>query len=100
MAIRIVVDYPGDSARRRARHGVRLAGGTALLVVGLATVPTVVVWSKLRPSAATTGTSDRTPGALVLLVLLISVTCTLAGTRVIRGRRNLILFLRRFGYTD
>jgi hypothetical protein len=99
--IRVVFDYPRQHMVRRAWRTARLAAGSALLLAGVTAVPGAVVVSALRSRAASQGNSTE-PGnpRVALLVLAISVLGALVGVRLIRGARNLVLFLRRFGYSE
>jgi hypothetical protein len=99
--IRVVLDCPRQHVVRQAWRTARLVAGSALLLAGSIAVPGAVVVSVLRSRAASQGNSAE-PGNLrvALLVLALSVLGAFAGVRLIRGARNLVLFLRRFGYSD
>lgn len=101
MTIRVALDYPRQHVVRHVQRTARLAAGSALLLAGLTGVPAAFVVSGLRPGSASQGSrSDPGNARVVVLVLTISVLGTFVGVRLIRGARNLVLFLRRFGYSE
>ena len=99
MTIRVALGYPRQQVVRHVQRTARVAAGSALLVAGLTGVPAAFVVSGLRSGAASRGNrSDRGDARVVVLGLTISVLGPLVGVRLTRGARNLVLFLRRFGY--
>lgn len=109
MAIEVIVDGPPGGERRVAGDAVRMVGGGVLVVAGLvASVPVLVLVAYAMYSQAESGGvfADASAGdrawlarILVLAVLLTAVGLPV-GVRLLRGRRGLVLFLRRFGYTE
>ncbi|MGH9181455.1 MAG: hypothetical protein ACRDY5_07050 [Acidimicrobiales bacterium] len=103
MGVRVVLDPGGGAGRRRLGRGLAAVIGTVFVVAGLvmASVPLLVVTlvsvsvaSGDRPEVTAdlaAGSAGLVAGALVAL---------LVGIRFVRGRRRLVLFLRRFGLTE
>jgi hypothetical protein len=106
--VKVVLDYP---ASRRAGHplrrrGVTLGGGLIGLIGVLGTI--AMVPFGFFAAADLTGAMVGNPGGLsdaeVLLAaaaeLTITAVCLNVGFRLLSGRRELVLLLRRFGYGE
>jgi len=99
MPAEVMLDYPRPGAAiARLARGLLAAVGVLLVAAGaLVAMPLVFTLA-----AAAVTASDVSPrlaavssAALALDGLLVAV-----GVRLVRGRRRLVLFLRRFGYRD
>src|SRR5882672_11471751 len=91
MAIQIVNEYPAPSRllRRLARASVWLLGALLILTGLLASIsPIIYVVTVTAPD----------PG--VAIATVVAVASFIVGLWLIRGRRRLVLFLRRFGFTE
>ena len=112
MAIDVVLDHPHRIILRGPRRLARSVLGVLLLMVGIvATVPVVVL---AIPALAFVGTVvdpqsiDPSLESMPLDILAvlwvasaaIAILGSVAGIRLLRGRRQLVLFLRRFGFDD
>ena len=64
----------------------------------LATIPLVLVVILLVAFRPDPGSMVGEQGVQLLLLRLFAVACLFVGLRITRGRRRLILFLRRFGF--
>lgn len=105
MALDITDSAPRPSVVRRLGRGLRTLLGVVLLVAGLAaaTLP-LLVTVLLVLSLVVPGGNPEPPDAeavrqLLLLAAAAAVGLTL-GVWLLRGRRRLVLFLRRFGFED
>jgi hypothetical protein len=111
MPVRVVLDHPRGYAGRRVWRRILAIAGALLLVVGIAAsivaVPANVLaaaWLldedvNIELNEGRTLTADE-----ILLAWAISTPLAFIGVkrgfRLVRGRRSLVLFLRRFGYDD
>src|SRR5260370_42467009 len=105
MPVKIVLDYPQRHRARRLRRSINtLIGG---LMVFLGVVAAIMV----LPSAffvygIVAGVQELQPGSHAenLLAAATSISITVVGLKVglklLRGNRKLVLFLRRFGYSN
>jgi hypothetical protein len=101
MTVRILLDSP----RRPA--GPRLARILAILlslpvigvgVVGLYVIGTFVLLSFVSPGA--TAKQQLETALIELVCTIVALACLGLGLRLLRGKRRLVLFLRRFGFAD
>jgi hypothetical protein len=103
----VVVDSLSGAARRhRVRRGLGLVVGAVLVLAGaVAMLPLTFYVSAVLVLSIV----DRTPtfgevDAQLAIVLagsaVVAVVCWRLGVPLIRGRRHLVLFLRRFGFTS
>jgi uncharacterized membrane protein YkgB len=104
MAVRIVEEVPGGLGLRRLVRGVAVVLGMALVVAGLlaAVLPMLLVFvtvSAIIAGDELTGLSGRDLRDLALFVGGAALSLWL-GLRLIRGRRRLGLYLRKFGFAD
>jgi hypothetical protein len=101
MGVRVVESYPGSVSVGRFFGA---AFGVVLLVVAMvAAVLPVVFVVGLLVDLIDVGDAPSTDGATVGLLVgsvAVSVVGGWAGLRLLRGRRRLGLFLRRFGYGE
>jgi hypothetical protein len=108
--VRIVFDHPGRQVSSRiARWVGRLAGGV-LVFIGLAATVVAIpagfvtlgdVVNSLQSQPEQLVEPDfplRQVEAAFVAALLISIFGLRYGRRLVRGRRRIVLFLRRFGY--
>jgi hypothetical protein len=110
--VTVVLDVPSQFPVQRLRRFVAGLIGGGVFAVGLVSVVPFVVLSfvgfgRLFGGDDRGGTDDGLPSALadhLLRYWLIAAALVLfglpLGTRLVRGRRELVLFLRRFGYSD
>jgi hypothetical protein len=108
----VVLDGPSQFPVRRLRRFVAVAIGAVIYVAGLFSVVPFFVLSlagggTLVDSQKQAGTDDELPPALAdhllrnwLIAAGLVVVGLPLGIRLVRGRRELVLFLRRFGYSD
>lgn len=101
MAVRIVLDVESDDTLRRIGRGLVAVVGGILVVAGLVVLGVSALMVGLCVSDAAndkpldTGLVLSTAGSVAAAVVLL-----LLGVRCVRGRRRLVLFLRRFGLTE
>jgi hypothetical protein len=105
MPVHIVMEQAHGRRFVRLRHGIAALLGFLLILVGWATLPALgYLLYVSRPErgqhhqASTVG--NGTVVAFLALVAVLLVGAPLLGFRLVRGSRRLVLFLRRFGYTD
>jgi hypothetical protein len=98
------MEQPRGRPLGRVRHGGAALLGFALILVGFATVPGLIVLVALsHHDRARTDSSTISHGTLVAFVAVLVglvIVAPLVGLRLVRGSRRLVLFLRRFGYAD
>lgn len=100
MAIRIVSEVAPISARRRLGRSLLALVGNLLLVAGLVlgAVPIMVALLSLVLMKNPAELDLQKWGQLLIFVTG-AVLCLSTGLRIKRGRRRLVLFLRRFGFS-
>lgn len=101
MAIEIVSDAPRPDRLARVRRGLITFVGVVLIVAGiLATVPVVMIVLLVGALGLPEDSGSMGPSQVGQLVLLglAAAACIFAGARLVRGKRRLVLFLRRFGF--
>ena len=105
MSFEIVVDPPKGRLFRRFARAVARLFGAILVIAGLAAASlpllllVMVVASLVVPGVSF---PDMDPGQLFIFLVsgVIAVICIWLGIRIVRGRRRMALFLRRFGYDE
>jgi hypothetical protein len=110
MPVNMVLDSPHQSVLRGPRQAARTAVGGLLLLLGIvASVPAVIlampllafITNGMKPTVESI--DDRLEGQLALIgvvSIVIAIVGGVMGLSLLRGRRQLVLFLRRFGYDD
>jgi hypothetical protein len=104
MAVRIVEDVPGGSGPRRVFRGVVVLLGVVLLIGGTFAAIVVALWLAVVAETAAQGgamprpLNDELPG--VAVATCATALALWAGARLIRGRRRLGLYLRKFGFAE
>jgi hypothetical protein len=108
----VVLDGPSQFPVRRLRRFIAVAIGGVIYVAGLFSVVPFFVLSlagggTLVDPQNQAGTDDELPPALAdhllrnwLIAAGLMMVGLPLGIRMVRGRRELVLFLRRFGYSD
>jgi hypothetical protein len=115
MAVTVVLDHPRQHLARRAWRQLGAFSGGVLLVLGLlaslVAVPTtlavasfVVGWLSEQEGEADPWPAEDVPVTEIFVAWGISTPIAILGLRLgirlLRGDRELVLFLRRFGYDD
>ncbi|GAB3430328.1 hypothetical protein [Flindersiella endophytica] len=109
MPIHVITDRQPAHRPARARRGAGSLLGGAFLLAGLAaSVPAFVlvlyaVFSLVASGELFSGIGDATRERLTVLLVstgLLAAFGPFIGIHLMRGRRVLVLFLRRFGYTE
>jgi hypothetical protein len=104
VAVRIVEDVPDGSGLRRVFRGIVVLLGVVLLVAGVLGAVVVALWLATVAETIARGgemprpLSDELPG--VALFTGGTAVTLWAGLRLIRGRRRLGLYLRKFGFAE
>lgn len=105
MPVHVVMEQAHGRRFVRLRHGLGALLGFLLILVGWATLPALGYVLYLshhergqHHQASTVGNGTVVAFLAVLAVLLVGAP--LLGFRLVRGSRRLVLFLRRFGYTE
>ncbi len=99
MPVTVVLDYPHRHTLRRVAKGVSALIGSLMVLLGLAALPAALLLYILVEIAVV-------PDVVVLrswsccIATTITVLGLVVGIRLIRGKRKLVLFLRRFGYNE
>jgi hypothetical protein len=100
----IVEDVPGGFGLRRVFRGVVVLLGVGLLMGGIFAGVVVALW--LATVAETAARGEEMPRPLdnelpgVAVTTLAAALALWAGVRLIRGRRRLGLYLRKFGFAE
>ena len=89
MSIHIVHEYPAPSRPRRLARALLSLLGVLLVAGGPILSPASIVHVFAFIEA---------PNLHSAIVIPLPVACLLLGLRLIRGKRRLVLFLRRFGF--
>jgi hypothetical protein len=101
MAVRIVLDGPGRGVGPRLGRALGVVAGLPLLVAGVAGLYGVILigifFIYVKPDQAKDQRDAIVTGAVCAAAALIGLGL---GLRLLRGRRRLVLFLRRFGFDD
>jgi hypothetical protein len=101
MAVRIVLDGPGRGAGPRLGRALGVVAGLLLIVAGVAGLYGVILigifFIYVHPDQAKDQRDAILTGAVCAAAALIGLGL---GLRLLRGRRRLVLFLRRFGFDD
>ncbi|WP_086668417.1 hypothetical protein [Lentzea kentuckyensis] len=97
MGVRIVLDGPRP---RRAGRAAAVAASVPLILVGVVGLIGLVYLVALQLTDSFRG-PDKTTAALYTAWCAVAAFAGLwLGLQLLRGRRRLVLFLRRFGYAD
>ncbi|MFS8096209.1 hypothetical protein LFM09_03630 [Lentzea alba] len=100
MSVRIVLDGPSPDMGRRMRRAVAVAAAVPLILVGVVGLIGLVYLVAMQVTDSV-DSSDRTKVALYTAWCVVAAFAgLLIGLQLLRGRRQLVLFLRRFGYAD
>jgi hypothetical protein len=101
MAVRIVLDGPGRGVGPRLGRALGVVAGLPLIVAGVAGLYGVILigvfFIYVKPDQAKDQHDAILTGAVCAAAALIGLGL---GLRLLRGRRRLVLFLRRFGFDD
>jgi hypothetical protein len=101
MAVRIVLDGPGRGVGPRLGRALGVVAGLPLIVAGVAGLYGVILigifFIYVKPDQAKDQRDAILTGAVCAAAALIGLGL---GLRLLRGRRRLVLFLRRFGFDD
>lgn len=96
----IVTEAPGRPWPARALSGLRILVGTVIVLAGIVLAIPALALLIILPFAAVSGdTTVANWAALAGLAAGAAISLVL-GLRVMRGRRHLVLFLRKFGFAD
>lgn len=107
MPVNVVLDYPQrQRGRRLLQRSINTVIGSLLTVIGL--VATIVLFPAALLVLGTIlgAPTEELPGSKAEILLVATIASALAyiglkvGARLLRGNRELVLFLRRFGYSD
>jgi hypothetical protein len=103
MAVRIVVDHPRGGGVRFGR-GLAVLFGAIFVLAGLiaAVLPLLLIVAAVGTlvSGESLDLSDDDGLLQVVLATAIAITGLFVGLKLIRGRRRMVLFLRRFGHGE
>jgi hypothetical protein len=105
MSIKIVYAYPSGNFLKRFLRSLTRLLGALLIVAGVicATAPMIYLLAVVFTiSDGKTSSRLTNPGDIrnVALGTALTVTCLWLGQKLYRGKRRLVLFLRRFGFTE
>jgi hypothetical protein len=113
MAFEVVLDHPSWNVLRGPREALTTLVGIVLMGIGLVISPLVLLLL-LAPVAWVAREMEEMQGKVTemsawplghlalawLLSLVLAVTFGYVGYRLVRGRRQIVLWLRKFGYDD
>lgn len=100
MGVRIVLDGPRPDVGRRVGRAFAVAAGVPLVMVGVVGL-VGLVYLVVMLVTDSVASYDRDEAALYTAWCAVAGFAGLwLGVQLLRGRRRLVLFLRRFGYAD
>jgi len=105
MPVHVVMEQPSARHLVGLRRGVATLLGVSFILVSWATLPVAAYlaypWFHDRYSRHDWSSFEKgTVVTYLVLVVALLVVPWFVGLRLVRGSRRLVLFLRRFGYTD
>lgn len=103
MPVHVVMEQVRERRFVRLRRGIAAFLGLVLILVGWATLPALGYLLYLHHHRGHNHSSTVGNGTVVAFLAALAVLVIAApmlGFRLVRGSRRLVLFLRRFGYTD
>jgi hypothetical protein len=101
MAVRIMLDGPSRGAGPRLGRVLAVVAGLPLIVAGVAGLYGVILIGIFLLSVSPISAKDQHDAILTGAVCAAAALVGLGlGIRLLRGRRRLVLFLRRFGFDD
>jgi hypothetical protein len=100
MGVRIVLDGPRPEPGRRLGRVAAVAVSLPLVLIGVVGL-VVLVYLVMLEATNSVDRSDTEEAALCTVLSAVAAVLGLwLGVRLLRGRRRIVLFLRRFGYVD
>ena len=101
MAVRIVLDGPSRGAGPRLGRVLAVVAGLPLVVAGVAGLYGIILIGIFLVYVSPGPAKDQRDAILTGAVCAAAALAGLGlGLRLLRGRRRLVLFLRRFGFDD
>ena len=101
MPVNVLMEQPHARHLVGLRRGIATLLGLALILVSWATLPVFAyLLYQYVHTHSSWGFGKGTTVALLALVIALLFVPWLVGLRLVRASRRLVLFLRRFGYTD
>lgn len=101
MAVSIVHEYPAPrEPLRRLGNALVSILGPSLIVIGLGASILPILYLAIGIAELDLGKGFPAPDANVATTAAVAVTSLIVGLRLVRGKRRLVLFLRRFGFVD
>lgn len=105
MPVHVVMEQPHARHLVGFRRGIGTLLGVVLILVSWATLPVLAyllyTWFHHHyHHLSSSSVHTRTVVAYLALVIVLLVVPWFVGLRLVRSSRRLVLFLRRFGYTD
>src|SRR5690242_16149628 len=101
MPFHIVDEVPAPARPlRRLASALALLLGSVLILAALVSAITPVVYLVTVVIDVAGGKRISAPGTYLLLDTLFTAASLIAGLWLIRGKRRLVLFLRRFGFVE
>lgn len=107
MTVRIAVDQPRAPLLGRLRRDALWLAGVALVLIGLVAVVFPMLFMIIAIMSLVVPPHDFILRSLdvkalfqVVIPTIVAIVCLKFGVRLARGRRRLVVFLRRFGLTE
>jgi len=101
MTVRVVYDGPPRSLLGGVARSLAVLLGAVLLVVGVLALGLVALVALVLVTGSGSGDGERSQAlATGAVALVVAVVTSPLAVRLFRGRRRLVLFLRRFGFDD
>jgi hypothetical protein len=101
MTVRILLDSPRRPAGPRLARILAILTGLPIIGVGvicLYVMGVLVLLSFDSPGA--TAKQQLQTALIAIAFTIVALACLWLGLRLLRGKRRLVLFLRRFGFSD
>lgn len=99
MPVTVVLDHPHRHTLRRVWREVSALIGSLMILVGLAALPAALLLNILVAMAVAPDVFGAQSWSFCIATM-VTVLGPVVGIRLIRGKRKLVLFLRRFGYSE
>ena len=102
MTVRVVVNGPPVPIGTRVGRAIAATLGALLLVVAVLGITGVILIAPFLVLGDAGWSDEERPEAITVAAgcLIAAVACLPLALRLLRGRRRLVLFLRRFGFDE
>jgi hypothetical protein len=101
MPMNIVREYPGSAGRlRRVASALATIAGGVLILAGLLAAVLPILYLAVAVASLGLGGRGPAPDVQITVYAVAAATLVSLGLWLVRGKRQLVLFLRRFGFVE